>query len=105
MIRNICIFVLIRIRSNNMKEALTFDDVLLVPQKSTASPSKVDTSINLGKSLKLDIPILSAAMDTVTESQMAVTLAQAGGRDSGRLDDALHQASQILKDQLAAGGN
>ena len=62
-----------------MKEALTFDDVLLVPQKSTTSPSKVDISINLGKSLKLEIPILSAAMDTVTEAQMAITLAQSGG--------------------------
>lgn len=62
-----------------MREALTFDDVLLVPQKSTTSPSQVDISINLGKSLKLKIPILSAAMDTVTEAQMAITIAQAGG--------------------------
>jgi len=61
-----------------MREALTFDDVLLVPQKSTSSPSQVDTSIKLGR-LRLEIPILSAAMDTVTESQMAITLAQAGG--------------------------
>ncbi|MDX9893751.1 MAG: IMP dehydrogenase [Patescibacteria group bacterium] len=62
-----------------MKEALTFDDVLLVPQKSTHSPSEVDTSVKLSKNLILKIPILSAAMDTVTESQMAIALAQLGG--------------------------
>ena len=62
-----------------MKEALTFDDVLLVPQKSAASPSQTDTSTWLTRRIKLEIPILSAAMDTVTESQMAIALAQAGG--------------------------
>ena len=62
-----------------MKEALTFDDVLLVPQKSNVSPSRVDTSVRLGKNVNLTIPILSAAMDTVTESQLAIVLAQAGG--------------------------
>lgn len=62
-----------------MKEALTFDDVLLVPQKSTHSPSKVDTSTSLTKRIKLALPLISAPMDTVTESQMAIALAQAGG--------------------------
>ncbi len=62
-----------------MKEALTFDDVLLVPQKSTHSPSSVDTTVYLTKRIKLTIPLLSAAMDTVTESAMAIALAQAGG--------------------------
>ncbi len=62
-----------------MREALTFDDVLLVPQKSNTSPSQVSTAVSLGKNLKLQIPILSAAMDTVTEAEMAITLAQAGG--------------------------
>ncbi|NQV13483.1 MAG: IMP dehydrogenase [Parcubacteria group bacterium] len=62
-----------------IREALTFDDVLLVPQASTHSPSKVDTSVQLTDKIKLEIPILSAAMDTVTESEMAITLAQAGG--------------------------
>ncbi len=62
-----------------MREALTFDDVLLVPQKSTNSPSEVNTTVFLGKNLKLEIPLLSAAMDTVTEAKMAITLAQAGG--------------------------
>lgn len=62
-----------------IKEALTFDDVLLVPQASENSPSKVDTSVQLTDKIKLEIPIVSAAMDTVTESEMAITLAQAGG--------------------------
>lgn len=62
-----------------MKEALTFDDVLLVPQKSNTSPSQVDVSIFLTKKLKLEIPIISAAMDTVTESGMAVALGKLGG--------------------------
>ncbi|MFH2104630.1 MAG: IMP dehydrogenase, partial [Parcubacteria group bacterium] len=62
-----------------IREALTFDDVLLVPQASTHSPSKVDTSVQLTDKIKLEIPILSAAMDTVTESEMAIALAQAGG--------------------------
>lgn len=62
-----------------MKEALTFDDVLLVPQKSSTSPSQVDTSVFLTKNIKLKLPILSAAMDTVTESKMAIALGKAGG--------------------------
>ena len=62
-----------------MKEALTFDDVLLIPQKSVVSPSKVDTAIFLTPKIKLAIPLISAAMDTVTESEMAIVLAKAGG--------------------------
>ncbi|MBI3290822.1 IMP dehydrogenase [Candidatus Falkowbacteria bacterium] len=62
-----------------MREALTFDDVLLVPQKSKTSPSQTDTSVELTKNLKLKIPLISAAMDTVTESRLAIALGQAGG--------------------------
>ncbi len=62
-----------------IKEALTFDDVTLVPKYSEILPSEVDTSIKLTKSLKLKIPILSSAMDTVTESRMAIALGKAGG--------------------------
>ena len=61
------------------KIALTFDDVLLVPQKSSVLPRQVDISSRLTRSIKLNIPILSAAMDTVTESKMAIALAREGG--------------------------
>jgi IMP dehydrogenase len=59
--------------------ALTFDDVLLVPRHSTVLPSQVDVSTRLTRTISLAIPLLSAAMDTVTESAMAIALAQQGG--------------------------
>ena len=62
-----------------IKEALTFDDVTLAPKYSNILPSEVDTSIKLTKDLKLRIPLLSSAMDTVTESRMAIAVANAGG--------------------------
>ena len=62
-----------------IKEALTFDDVTLVPKYSKILPSEVDTSIKLTSNLKLKIPLISSAMDTVTESKMAIAVAEAGG--------------------------
>ena len=62
-----------------IKEALTFDDVTLAPKYSEILPSQVDTSIKLTNYLKLKIPLLSSAMDTVTESKMAIAIAKAGG--------------------------
>ncbi|MGH1399484.1 MAG: IMP dehydrogenase [Alphaproteobacteria bacterium] len=62
-----------------IREALTFDDVLLVPGASEVQPNEVDTATKLTKKISLQIPILSAAMDTVTESAMAIAMAQAGG--------------------------
>ena len=62
-----------------IKEALTFDDVTLVPKYSEILPAEVDTSIKLTNYLKLKIPLLSSAMDTVTESKMAIAMAKAGG--------------------------
>ena len=62
-----------------IKEALTFDDVTLAPKYSEILPSEVDTSIKLTESLKLKIPLLSSAMDTVTESKMAISIAKSGG--------------------------
>src|SRR6187200_2234642 len=59
--------------------ALTFDDVLLVPQHSTVKPSQVDVSTRLTRTIRLNVPILSAAMDTVTESGLAIAMAQLGG--------------------------
>ena len=62
-----------------IKEALTFDDVTLAPKYSEILPSEVDTSVKLTEKLKLKIPIISSAMDTVTESKMAIAIAKAGG--------------------------
>ena len=62
-----------------IKEALTFDDVTLAPKYSEILPSDVDTSIKLSDNLKLKIPLISSAMDTVTESRMAIAIAKAGG--------------------------
>ena len=59
--------------------ALTFDDVLLVPQHSTVLPAQVDVSTRLTRNIRLNVPLLSAAMDTVTESAMAIAMAQQGG--------------------------
>ena len=62
-----------------IKEALTFDDVTLAPKYSEVLPSEVDTSIKLTKYLNLQIPLLSSAMDTITESKMAIAIAKSGG--------------------------
>jgi IMP dehydrogenase len=61
------------------KVGLTFDDVLLVPQASDVLPRDIDISTNLTKSIKLNIPLMSAAMDTVTESRLAIAIAREGG--------------------------
>jgi len=62
-----------------IREALTFDDVLLVPAASEVLPSQVDTRTRLTKTVELGIPLISAAMDTVTEAGLAIAMAQAGG--------------------------
>ncbi|MFT6912267.1 MAG: IMP dehydrogenase, partial [Paracoccaceae bacterium] len=62
-----------------IREALTFDDVLLIPAQSSVLPSTADTSTFVTKSIRLNIPLLSSAMDTVTEARMAIAMAQAGG--------------------------
>ncbi|HUC94185.1 MAG TPA: IMP dehydrogenase [Paenibacillus sp.] len=61
------------------KEGLTFDDVLLVPRKSEVLPREVDVSVRLGAAVKLNIPLISAGMDTVTEAALAIAIAREGG--------------------------
>lgn len=65
--------------SRIVKEGLTFDDVLLIPQASDVLPSDVDLKTKLSDKIKLNLPLISAAMDTVTESRMAIAMAREGG--------------------------
>ncbi len=62
-----------------VKEGFTFDDVLLIPQASSVLPNQVDLSTQLTKDIKLNVPLMSAAMDTVTENRMAIAMAREGG--------------------------
>jgi len=62
-----------------IKQAFTFDDVLLVPAHSKVMPKEVNLNTKLTKNISLNTPIISAAMDTVTESRLAITIAQEGG--------------------------
>ena len=62
-----------------IREALTFDDVLLVPNKSNILPNEANTQTQITTNISLNNPIMSSAMDTVTESRMAIALAQYGG--------------------------
>src|SRR3954467_2191965 len=64
---------------DQLQEALTFDDVLLLPGYSEVLPSQVTLGTQLTQKIRLNIPLISAAMDTVTESKTAITLAQEGG--------------------------
>ncbi len=65
--------------SKIIKESLTFDDVLLVPQYSTVVPADVSTQTDLAKNIKLNVPLMSASMDTVTEARLAIAIAREGG--------------------------
>lgn len=65
--------------NEHIREGLTFDDVLLVPQKSEVLPRDVDLSVQLARNTKLNIPLLSAAMDTVTDGRMGIAVAREGG--------------------------
>ena len=83
---------------DRIREGLTFDDVLLVPAKSEVLPRDVDLSVQLTKTIKLNIPILSAAMDTVTDSKMAIAMAREGGLGIIHKNMSIEeQASQVDK--------
>jgi IMP dehydrogenase len=68
-----------QVNNANPREALTFDDVLIRPGLSNVMPSEVDIRSRITRSIALNMPIMASAMDTVTESQMAIAMAQAGG--------------------------
>jgi IMP dehydrogenase len=68
-----------KLQNRFSKEGLTYDDVLLVPAYSEILPKEADTSSYFTKKIKLKVPVVSAAMDTVTEWQLAITIAQEGG--------------------------
>lgn len=73
-----CVYVRM-LNRDELKLALTFDDVLLLPAESDVLPKSVETSTRFTRNLSLNIPIVSAAMDTVTEARMAIAMAAAGG--------------------------
>src|SRR4030065_2864243 len=96
---------------NLIKEALSFDDVLLIPSKSAVLPREVDVSTYLTPEIKLNIPFISAAMDTVTESAMAIAIAREGGigilhknmsieRQCDQVDKVKRSESGMIKDPV-----
>ncbi|MBZ5516863.1 MAG: IMP dehydrogenase [Acidobacteriia bacterium] len=88
-----------------VSEGLTFDDVLLLPAKSAVLPAQVDTRTRLTRNISLNIPIISAAMDTVTESRLAIALAQQGGLGVvHRTMSVDQQASEIDKVKRSESG-
>ena len=88
-----------------VKEFLTFDDILLQPRKSSVLPNQVNIQTQLTKSITLNIPILSAAMDTVTESKMAIAMAQNGGLGViHKKCDILTQATEVARGKRFEAG-
>jgi IMP dehydrogenase len=91
--------------SKFLKKGYTFDDVLLIPAKSSVLPQEVDTTTQLAENLHLNIPILSASMDTVTEHQMAISLARQGGLGVIHKNMMIaEQADEVLKVKRSENG-
>ena len=81
-----------------LEEALTFDDILIKPDFSKVLPRDVDTETKFSKEIKINIPLVSAAMDTVTEARLAISVAQSGGIGVIHKNNTLEeQASEIIK--------
>src|SRR5271168_2959347 len=86
-------------------EALTFDDVLLLPARSAVVPANTNTQTQISRNIRLNIPIISAAMDTVTESHMAIALAQQGGLGIIHRNLTIdHQANEVDKVKRSESG-
>lgn len=83
--------------STKIREALTFDDVLLVPGESEVQPNQVDTSTQVTQSISLNIPVLSAAMDTVTGADMAIAMAQNGGIGVIHRNMEIHEQAALVR--------
>jgi IMP dehydrogenase len=89
----------------NLEESLTFDDILLVPSYSDVMPSEVDVSTILTPNIRLNIPLISAAMDTVTEANTAIAMAQEGGIGIIHRNNSIdEQASEVMKVKKFEGG-
>ena len=90
-----------------IKESLTFDDVLLLPQYSNVLPAETDISLKLTKKIFLKVPFLSSAMDTVTESKMAIAIASSGGlgviHRNLNIKDQVKETIQVKKKNLLVG--
>jgi len=88
-------------QKNTIRDGITFDDVLLLPAASNIHPNDADTRTKLTKSIFLNIPLLSSAMDTVTESEMAIAMAQAGGlgvlHRNMTLDEQVEQVKRVKR--------
>ncbi|MEC9373005.1 MAG: IMP dehydrogenase, partial [Planctomycetota bacterium] len=95
-------------------EGITFDDVLLIPRRSGVIPSQADTSTRLTRNVRINIPLLSAPMDTVTESALAIALAQEGGigvihknlppeAQAREVDKVKRSASGVITDPVTLG--
>src|ERR1700761_6126699 len=88
-----------------VSEGLTYDDVLLLPAYSEVLPREVNTSTFLTRNIRLNVPVVSAAMDTVTESQLAIAIAQAGGIGMLHKNMSIQQqAEQVRKVKRSESG-
>ncbi len=91
----------------SIKDSLTFDDVSLVPQQSSVVPNETITSARLYKNLNLKIPLISSAMDTVTESKMAIAIAKLGGigviHRNLSIDKQVQEVKKVKKEKLIVG--
>src|SRR5215213_1158618 len=90
---------------SEIKEGLTFDDVLLVPAYSDILPNEVETSTRFSRNIRVNIPLCSSAMDTVTEANLAIALAQQGGIGVIHKNLSIgHQAEEVDKVKRSESG-